>query len=40
MKRMNQLAAGALLLAQAFSGAAFAATVTLSGTSVDFTFDD
>ncbi|MDA8127383.1 MAG: hypothetical protein M0Z73_01610 [Betaproteobacteria bacterium] len=40
MKRMNQLAAGALLLAQAFSGAAFAATVTLSGSSVDFTFDD
>jgi hypothetical protein len=40
MKRMNQMAAGAFLLAQAFSGAAFAASVTLTGTSVDFTFDD
>ena len=40
MKRMNHMAAGVFLLAQAFSGAAFAASVTLSGDSVDFTFDD
>lgn len=40
MNRMNQLAAGAFLVTQAFSGAAFAASVTLTGTSVDFTFDD
>jgi hypothetical protein len=40
MNRMNQIATGAFLLAQAFSGAAFAASVTLTGTSVDFTFDD
>lgn len=40
MNRMNQMAVGAFLLAQAFSGAAFAAPVTLTGTSVDFTFDD
>ena len=40
MNRMNQVAAGAFLLAQAFSGAAFAASVTLTGSTVDFTFDD
>lgn len=40
MKRINHMAAGVLLLAQAFSGAAVAASVTLSGNSVDFTFDD
>ncbi|ODV01099.1 MAG: hypothetical protein ABT23_09540 [Thiobacillus sp. SCN 63-57] len=40
MKRVNHMAAGVFLLAQAFSGVAFAASVTLSGDSVDFTFDD
>lgn len=40
MNRINPIAAGAFLVAQAFSGAASAAPVTLSGTSVDFTFDD
>src|SRR3569623_1734264 len=40
MKRMTHMAAGVFLLVQAFSGAAFAASVTLSGDSVDFTFDD
>lgn len=40
MKRMNHMATGMFLLAQAFSGAAFAASVTLSGNRVDFTFDD
>jgi hypothetical protein len=40
MKRMKTLAAGILLLGQTLSGAAFAASVTLAGTTVDFTFDD
>ena len=39
MKRMSKLAAGILLLGQTLSGAAFAASVTLSGTAVSFTFD-
>ena len=39
MKRMNQMAAGVFLLVQAFSGVAFAASFTLNGDSVDFTFD-
>jgi hypothetical protein len=40
MKRMKTLTAGLFLLGQAFSGVALAASVTLSGTTVDFTFDD
>jgi hypothetical protein len=40
MKRVNHVAAGVFLLSQALSGAAFAASVTLSGNTVDFTFDD
>lgn len=41
MKRVNKkLAAGIILLSQTLSGAAFAASVTLSGTTVDFSFDD
>jgi hypothetical protein len=41
MKRVNKkLAAGMILLSQTLTGAAFAATVTLSGTTVDFSFDD
>jgi len=40
MKRMKTLATGILLLGQTLSGAAFAASVTLAGTTVDFTFDD
>ncbi len=40
MKRVKTLTTGIFLLSQAFSGAAFAASVTLAGTSVDFTFDD
>ena len=40
MKRLKTLTAGIFLLGQAFSGAAFAASVTLSGTNVDFILDD
>lgn len=40
MKRVNQVAAGIFLLGQALTGAAFAASVTLSGDNVDYTFDD
>jgi hypothetical protein len=41
MKRVNKkLAAGIILLSQTLSGAAFAASVTLAGTTVDFSFDD
>lgn len=39
MKRTNKLAVGILLLSQTISGAAFATTVTLAGTTVSFTFD-
>ena len=39
MKRMNKLVVGIFLLSQTISGAAFAATVTLAGTTVNFTFD-
>lgn len=40
MKRVKTLAAGIFLLGQALSGAAFAASVTLAGNTIDFTFDD
>jgi hypothetical protein len=41
MKRVNKkLAIGIVWLSQTFAGAAFAASVTLSGTTVDFSFDD
>ena len=40
MKRVYQLASGFFLLSQVFSGTAFAAPVTLSGSTVDYTFDD
>jgi hypothetical protein len=40
MKRVKTLTAGIFLLSQTLSGAAFAASVTLSGTTVDYTFDD
>jgi hypothetical protein len=40
MKRVKKMAAGLFLLSQVLSGAAFAAPVTLAGTSVDFAFDD
>lgn len=40
MKRVNTLAAGFFLVSQALCGAAFAASVTLAGTTVDFTLDD
>lgn len=40
MKPVNQVAAGIFLLSQAFTGAAFAASVTLTGDNVDYTFDD
>lgn len=40
MKHVNKLATGIFLLSQAVSGAAFAASVTLSGNTVDYTFDD
>ncbi len=40
MKRVKPLAAGIFLLGQALSGAAFAASVTLAGNTIDFSFDD
>lgn len=40
MIRVYKLAAGVILLSQAFSGGAFASPVTLSGDTVDYTFDD
>jgi len=40
MKRVKKLTAGIFLLSQTLTGAAFAASVTLSGANVDFTFDD
>lgn len=40
MKRVKTLATGVFLLSQALSGAAYAASVTLIGNNVDFTFDD
>ena len=40
MKRVNLLAAGMLAFVQTLAGAAFAAPVTLPGSTVDFTFDD
>lgn len=40
MKRVNLLAAGIFVLGQALSGGAAAAPVTLSGSTVDFSFDD
>jgi hypothetical protein len=40
MKRVNKLTAGIFLLGQTLSGAAFAASVTLAGATVDFSFDD
>ncbi|MHB1248219.1 MAG: PEP-CTERM sorting domain-containing protein [Polaromonas sp.] len=40
MKRVKILAAGIFLLSLTLSSAAFAASVTLAGNTVDFTFDD
>lgn len=40
MKRVNLLAAGVLAFAQTLAGAAVAAPVTLTGSTVDFAFDD
>ena len=40
MKRVNLLAAGMLVLGQVLSGGASAASVTVLGSTVDFTFDD
>ena len=41
MKRVNKkIAASIFLLSQTLSGAAFAASVTLAGSTVDFSFDD
>ena len=40
MKRVKKLAIGIVLLGQALSGAANAASATLSGTNFDFTYDD
>lgn len=40
MKRVKTLAAGIFLLSQTLSSAAFAASVTMAGNTVDFTFDD
>jgi hypothetical protein len=40
MNRVKTLTAAIFLMGQALSGAAFAASVTLAGTTVDFTFDD
>lgn len=40
MKQMKTLAASAVVLGQLLSGSVFAASVTLSGNTVDYTFDD
>ena len=40
MKRVKKLAIGIFLLGQAISGAAYSASVTLAGNTVDFNFDD
>lgn len=40
MKRVKTLAAGVFLVSQTLTGAAYAASVTLIGNSVDFTFDN
>ncbi|MEQ1592632.1 MAG: PEP-CTERM sorting domain-containing protein [Thiobacillaceae bacterium] len=40
MKRVNKLVTGIFLLGQTLSGAAFAASMTLPGVTIDFTFDD
>ena len=40
MKRVKKVAIGIFLLGQAISGAAYSATVTLTGNTVDFNFDD
>ncbi len=40
MKRVKKLAIGMVLLGQALSGAANAASATLTGTNFDFTYDD
>lgn len=40
MNRVKKMAACMLLMSQTLSGAAFAASVTLAGSTVDFTFDD
>lgn len=40
MKHMKKVAVGVFLLGQALSGAALAASVTLTGDTVDYTFDD
>lgn len=40
MKRVTRLATGVFLLSQVLTGAAYAASVTLTGDSVDFTYDD
>jgi hypothetical protein len=40
MKRVKTLATGIFLFGQTLSGAAFSAPFTLSGNTVDFTFDD
>lgn len=40
MKRVKKMALGIFLLGQAISGAAYSASVTLTGTNVNFNFDD
>ena len=40
MKRVKKLALGVFLISQALTGGAHAAAVTLTGTNVDFTYDD
>lgn len=40
MKRVKKLATGIFLLSQVIAGGAYAASVTLTGTNVDFTYDD
>lgn len=40
MKSVNKLAAGIFILGQVLGGAAFADSVTLTGATVDFTYDD
>lgn len=40
MKRVKKLVTGIFLVSQAIAGGAYAASVTLTGTNVDFTYDD
>lgn len=40
MRRVKKMAMGVFLISQALTGGAYAADITLTGTNVDFTYDD